>query len=543
MLTTACEKLEGHLGRAMTVYEIDADTLGQAKEIFDTYKERRVILNDDFNDAVWVITNQMQTVRLPFTTFEGAYCKNTESWIGCDYYCYVDCMKAYIAFMLGQRELSTLRELAGILTGLANMTAESVICIDDYAIHVAQFLRIIPSGNEARDFVIESLEEKAEQRNWNRLKGRQRVLADFKTYIAFHDVMSVFWRSASETQKLFYFPLYFWWNLTAILPLRPTELLLTPRDCLECNGAGESILTVRRTRLKGGQEQIAYRINEDYALKQYAIHKALSDELRFYLSATADMQRTEIDTMFVREPHYEYIGRRGYDGSRYYTYGNLRTCLRYFYQEVVPRHCPDLSLVQFGDTRHIAMASLILSGGSPVICRELAGHSDIDISSHYYSNISNLVECVTLERYRKSKGGSVSLAGTQRYSLSAPKKGHRLADGWCDDASVAAGEIGECLKATGEHGEIGDCTHCTHYHPDEQGIRLKFLDDMAGKKRVDADCLYLIRMIEQVRRGAGYTEDIGSALLRLQHSSNNYSKCLWEKYEKTDGDLWLAQEN
>ena len=46
------------------------------------------------------------------------------------------------------------------------------------------------------------------------------------------------------------------------------------------------------------------------------------------------------------------------------------------------------------------------------------------------------------------------------------------------------------------------------------------------RKRVDEDGVFLIEMIEQVRRGNGAQEDIMSALLRLQNSSGAYRKVL-----------------
>jgi len=241
------------------------------------------------------------------------------------------------------------------------------------------------------------------------------------------------------------------------------------------------------------------------------------------------MRQMEIDTLFLHEPHCNYIGTSQKISSKYYSYACLKTCLRYFYDEVV---CDNIHRVQLGDTRHIAMANLIISGGSPVICRELAGHTDIDISSHYFSNISNLVECVTITRYRKLKGGGADIIGDSKYPLALPEARSRISDGWCDAPEVAADGISECLKVIGTQGYIGDCSRCGHYFPDEMGIRLEFLDEKTGKRKVDADSQYLIRMIELVRKGLGHEEDIGSALLRLQRSSNHYGKCLWEKYSK-----------
>jgi hypothetical protein len=103
--------------------------------------------------------------------------------------------------------------------------------------------------------------------------------------------------------------------------------------------------------------------------------------------------------------------------------------------------------------------------------------------------------------------------------------------------------INDCLKVLDGDGHIGECRCCEHYHPDNQGIRLEFYDEKAGKDRVNADSLHLIRMIELVRKGLGHEEDIGSALLRLQRSGKHYGKCLWEKYSTEDKSQWQDREN
>ena len=191
-------------------------------------------------------------------------------------------------------------------------------------------------------------------------------------------------------------------------------------------------------------------------------------------------------------------------------------------------------MVNLGDTRHLAMISLMTSGGSPTICKELAGHADIDISSHYYTNFSKFVECVTLNRFRSSKGGDAEIAGMQKYALSIPGNAHRVGDGYCGALSVKDGDVRECLKVADANGRIGECPCCAHYYPDDQGLRLKLFDTDDGKEQVDLDSLHLIRMIELVRKGIGYSEDISSALLRLQCSCDRYGKSLWAKFERVE---------
>jgi len=161
----------------------------------------------------------------------------------------------------------------------------------------------------------------------------------------------------------------------------------------------------------------------------------------------------------------------------------------------------------------------------------LSGHADIDISSHYYANISNLVECATLEHLRKSRVRAVKLNGKQRYTLSKPDLAHRVHGGLCDAMAVKNGDVSECLKVASSNGNIGECACCPHFWPDEHGLRLRFYDKKLGKLRVDADASFLLDMVEIVRRGMGYTEDIGSAILRLQRSCDHYFKCILENIE------------
>jgi len=536
------KETSGGFWRSMIVKEVDEETLFRAKGIFEDYKKKGVILNHSFDDHEWKLTNQVHNVGFTLITFEGTFRKSTMGWLGCTHRCFQDCIKAYMIFNLGQMGLSSLQEIIKELNKISGMTSEVVAESNKYLNHMVGLLQIIPGESEERDYVIASLEERIEQTKGKQCINEQRQLADFKSYLRFHDILTTFWQTADENQKLFYFPLYLWWNLTAILPLRPTEFLLIPRNCLRFHNE-ENFLTIRRTKLKKDTGRVGYSIIADYELKEYAINDKLAYEIYSYLEATVDMPETKIDTLFLQTPHINYIRKSVQRTSRYYTYAYMSTCLRYFYKEVINENGEDISPLTLGDTRHIAMTNLIISGGSPVICRELAGHSDINASSHYYSNISNLVECMTIEKLRKTKGPDTNLEGTARYPLFVPEDLYRVDGGYCDAPSVKEGKIDECLKSFGKHGYIGECAFCTHYWPDKHGIRLAFYDEKIGKEQVDADCRYLIRMIELVRKGIGYTEDIGTALLRLQQSSYHYGRCLWEKYKEVDKPEWQDQEN
>ena len=517
--------------RFIPVREFDKTTLHQAREVFEAYKKRKVIVGGEFDDMSWTLSDEARKVGLTLLTFEGGSKKPVVSWIGCSYPRYVVYVKSYIVFHLGEITLASLQELTRCFNRLALATAEETAGMMKYAAHVVAFLQFIPGNNHYRDAVIEELEERMALRVWSKRDGNQRNLADFKSYLRFHEVLRDFWASAGKRQKMFYFPLYYWWNLTAILPLRPMELLLTPRDCLRIHN-GENILTIRRTKLKGGNKRIQYRIADDYTLNEYVITESLAEEIRKYAEATKGMKKTELKTLLLQEPHFNYTERKIHSNNRYYTYNNLTVCRNYFFQEI--GQAADTFEIRFGDTRHLAMVNLILSGGSPIICRELAGHTDIDISSHYYSNISTLVECMAIEQYRNSKGNDTTIHGSSKYHISLPKNARAVSDGQCTSEAYINGRIDDCLKVGDGNRHIGDCRYCDHYIPNNQGVAYEHFDVNAAKRQVDGDSRYLISMIELVRKGLGYTEDITSAILRLQHSGHHYSKCLLEQYAREE---------
>jgi hypothetical protein len=522
----------------MPIHELDGALLRKAHEIFEGYKRSGVIVSGEYGDMSWTLTDEARNVGLTLLTFEGGAKGAAMEKIGCTYRQYLMCAKAYIVFNLGELGLRTIQSISRAFN---RFSVDPDMGVGKNAYHIAALLRLIPGGNAVRDAIIEELEEKIDRTGWGKKQDAPRCLANFMSYLRFDEVLTNFWRNADGRRKLFYFPLYFWWKLTAILPLRPMEFLLTPRDCLRLHN-GVSMLTVRRTKLKGGYEKIGYRIAADYSFHEYAINEPLAEELRRYIMATA-AGCAELDTLLAQEPHYAYFGMSQKSSSRYYTYANLGTCLRYFYDEVINPGGYDIVRIRLGDTRHLAMTNLILSGGSPVICRELAGHASIEISARYYSNISNLVKCMTIDRFRKGKGDEAMIRGCSKYPLSVRKDAVKVGGGRCASGLFNAGRIDDCLKVVGSNGHIGDCRRCTHYLPDDPGVVFGFHDDKAAKEQVDADSRYLMRTIELVRKGIGYTEDIGSALLRLQHSGDHYSKCLWKKYSAEDKELWQDQEN
>ena len=529
MMTANTVSQTGNYEKQYTASFFDTEVFEKAEGLFDEYRSCGVILNGSFADPEWKLTNQLQNTTISFRVNELDYHKNAAPWIGCSYDLYIKSIKAYAMFRMGSATIASIRETVNSFKLFVELAENALIGTTlEYANHMTEFLTLLPDESTRRDAMIESLDERSWANRAQNRKARQRVLADFNAYFRFSDAIQAFWASADDDEKLFWFPLYLWWTLTAILPLRTTEFLLTPRKCLSSEN-GRSIITLRRTLLKGGNRKLAYRIDKDYETVRYVIPAKMAAEIKWYLDATDAMMPSALSTLFIREPHYARFKRVPPAYLGYYTYANLSTCLRYFQEEVIGADMD--SQINLGDTRHLAMISLVLSGGSPLICKELAGHADINISSHYYSNISGFIKCAAYEMHLNSRAGSAELAECGTPIMINPNRRVPVQDGFCDSEAYVSGNISDCIKSIGTDGEIGHCQRCRFFIDGYSGVRFLYAYPQERKEQVDKDSQYLLQTLEAVRRGIGLQEDIQSAILRLQQSGAWYGRCLQNEWE------------
>lgn len=513
----------------LQIYSFDNELLSKAMTLFQEYKEQGVILNAEFEDNIWILTDELTNVSLRFDIDEDKYYSNANMWTACDLKCYMEAVKVYATFMLGAHGLGSIREIVNCAVILGHSSFEDATQFISGHYHLAEMIKMLPGYSSQRDAVVECLEEN--QLYWGRGRKR-RVLKEFTAYFRFNEMLEHYWITASEQKKLFYFPIMLWWKITSILPLRPTEFVLTPRDCLR-RKEGKYLLTIRRTKLKGAQKKRAYKIDEDYQRYEYIIPDEIAEIIIWYIDKTNDMQESPWGCLFRKAANRSYIERHGlYYQNGAYTYAVLSSTLGTLYDEAGIGENDRLHL---GDSRHIAMMNLIISGGSPTICMELAGHSNIDISSHYYSNMSTLVECATYELYRKTKNKrGVLLHGSNRRELNK-KLLHEncveVENGWCSSDAWKVQDISDCIQVVNSEGHIADCVSCKYYIPQNPGLHLDFYDVNEGKKALDADIWFLIQMIKNVRRGIGIQDDISTSILKLQKSAYHYRDCIVHGWE------------
>ena len=517
------EVFEG-LVRSRRAGTFSGDCPGMARGIFSRLRERGVVTKGNFEDSAWTLTNETAVCRLRFPDDEAAYTAGAGAWTGVPFSEYVQAMKAFLLLQAGSVSLQGLREQ---LHELSILTADPDPLESGFEPSAAslRFLGFLSGGHPVRDHVSSGLEDMIV---WKRRGHARRDLAQFTVYLRFDRELDAFWKSSTDDEKLRWSLIRFWRKLTCILPLRPTEFLVTPWDCVR-QSDGQYFLTIRRTKLKKRKGSLGYRVVTDYSASSYEVPSDLAEEVLWYKAAvTASSDCSDKDSDKDNStPCLTYL----FGGSRPLPYQEARSLLRSFLGDVLG--WDDVSSIHLGDTRHLAMIGLIISGGSPVICRQLAGHESVDIASHYYTNTSRIVRSASYF-FTRDRGKSCSLVSAP---FRLPPEGARLhpvPGGMCGAPQVLSGDISECMKNIPEGGSPGDCAGCPRYYPDRDHLRRV---SSRSAEEVPSDTPFLFSLLDRLRKEQGMDCTFREALDRELGSSARHFPVLkknGEEYERKE---------
>ena len=539
----------------------DPESVSSAKEMFVSFQKAGIIKEYcSFTDDIWNTTDERTNTSLsfvidPFTM--NRFCEllneNRDT--------IVTGLKVFVIFIMSKLLLHSiqtlLNEIRQVIKALCFETEEALQI--RFSGFIVDYLSSLQNRNELldADARIDRIIQIVEQQAVSNSSARQRSLSTFDSYLIFHQIMMDYWKQElRKEERLFYYPLYLWVKIAWVIPTRPIEFLVTKRSCLRVTG-GEYYLSLRKSRLKGSGKDKTHKIESDFEEVELHIPQEIGEEIQEYIDYTKDMFPTEIETLFVTIPHYKKIwnsDRYNRKKFRYLTYTNMCTILRWFYDDIISEHygykveydntyyvngLPDktIEFIHLGDVRHISLFNIVESG-SLLSAMLLAGHNDINISSHYYTNISNIVECNILRTYRKLIHGSQEYKISEyNNSLMNYKSPVLLPDGdYCLSNKYAENNFEDCFNACGSNGEIGWCESCPYHRSDldllQQSNTRFYEEDMKYKNAIDKEAEMLRRAVNAVRRGKGYDEEIVHAVQRLENAESVYKKFRLSQIDK-----------
>lgn len=415
----------------LLIPDMDLNSVGTAKDIFSSYRDKQVIDVGLFEDSVWHLCDEYSKYSFDFTLTEEEF-KEYADYLKIGLSEFIDYWKTYVLFRMGELALSSLQEFIYSVKKVIRCPVKNLSIIHELesirdAWHLLDFFVLLPSeGREQELSAIEDSLQLVDDATRMNAGSGQRKLASFDTYFKFSEIVDRFWAETDDvSEKLFFFPVYLWWKVSAVLPLRPREFVLTPKDCLHREN-GEWKLSIRRNRLKGSRKSVSYRIRDDYEVQQYTIPENLGDTIRWYQTSVEDCATNSIDTLFVTDTHYAKWNHCRPITSLFFTYINLSTCLRYFYKQIISERYGykilyekestiladnEIQYMNLGDTRHLALINLIAEGATPMLAMLLAGHDNPEMSARTVKlempRLRIQVDCANLQQNPKKEGRAI----------------------------------------------------------------------------------------------------------------------------------------
>lgn len=562
--------------------DFNTDAVKDAEKVFYNYKQENVILNNSFYDSTWLLTNEVKTFifdfSLPETLFRSQK-KQPNNRELCSLQDFVNAVKVYFLYALGHTTLQILQQFLAALKKVIQHTGYFNPFLSDWLLSGVKFpsnfytmltelTNFIPfyDIDEFQEACSNAYYEVTEEVRTNK-QGQprnQRQLAEFQSYFYFDKLLNQFWDfMATNEEKLLYYPVYIWWRISNIIPLRPTELIVTPFDCIRTNDEGEYFLTVRRTKLKGRTKRkskgtVTHKVESDYVLYEYPVSPDIAQVIIDYKGRVKPYGETKF--LFSKQAYYANHRQTAEESANtdVFTIRNIRKILTDFYKNVLqskfglnlyykPHHHlredkiilenedrllkpNEIMIIHLGDTRHFSMVNLVLNDFNPILIKDFAGHEDVNQSYHYFSHIDKIVKCMSYYKFQELRkdtidsgllnlNESTNLISIVRGMTNRNEPYKEVDYGRCYSKKFYIGDISDCKRV------YGDCLSCDYFtlHDENYGdmieIRRKELE-----KRLREEGLLLLNLLTTYNDTYDNYADFQRRILQIQQATSEYMK-------------------
>lgn len=312
-----------------------------------------------------------------------------------------------------------------------------------------------------------------------------RELPHFHHVMAADEIMYKYFEQSYP--KPIYLPIWLWWKITNVIPMRPTELLKTRIDCLEVQADGSYWITIHR--IKGRK----YSPEEIEQVQQIQIDEHIYNLINQYklMLLNLDIKSeylfpTELYYKSKKFTHKKRIGRMNLD--------QFSDLLDSFYTHIIELKFQEYAIgkrIRPGDTRHFAIINMFLQGFNMLSIARMAGHEIIESQENYYSH-------------------AVQFAESFVYKLAQNNVEDKIA------ASLSGGLLGWRREVI-DKGRIYDYSEIQHF----RGVDFGFCSDTAPN--FPANCVEDCRLcdyyifkptIDEYHNGIKWLGDISEALHR-----------------------------
>lgn len=323
---------------------------------------------------------------------------------------------------------------------------------------------VIDKVGDSRDVVLDSYYSKLLSIKRNYVDEKSiRELPSSKNILLYHNYIDLFFNDSDIDNKLrlLYMPIYLWWRITTIIPMRTNEFTTRlKRECLQ-KGDGNYFLKINRSKKKYKSSMKTLPV-----LKRVKITREIYDIIDKYIKETDEYgeSKTLISYAAIKQLRLELFDKsspfytlrlNGLEASHNlkidhttFSKGIMYNLIHNFNENIIKGYYQDTHIdewVKLGDTRHIAFTSLMLQGYSPVEIAVLGGHTTLKTLDNYTSSTSTYIDTEVVSIIRKNINfGSINYSQTIDKIFSMPKECPKL--------------ITECVEAYFGDERFGYCT-------------------------------------------------------------------------------------
>jgi hypothetical protein len=556
-------------------YSIPLDEL---KEIFSEYQQKQIIQATSFEEDIWYLYNEKLRRRIVFQLDEIKYNKAKRNRTIFPYVDIVNALKGYVLYKLNVHPIESISEdirfLKGVIeeTDFFHLDMKKVLVSKKlkkdghYFKHthtLIEFLEYFPIAES--DEFLNLLYYQAEVYSKSREKNQglnRREIGIFESVFELGDALDTYWEHCSEDEKEEFYPIKLWWEITTTIPIRVSEFILTPYDCLS-EEDGFYYLSVRRTKLKGNGVNVKHKVEEDYTLQKIRISEGLYRLIEKYRDLVDDYdfvpnffyegyqhtgRRKYLLSQRAYFKHLRFKGATGASGIlEFFSVSNLNYLLKQFYTrvivgifnyELVSKGDQDrdllpyqLEYVNLMDTRHFAFINMVLNDLEPMIIKEISGHSSIKSSYHYYSHVDKFVKCFTynmakkISRKKQAEKGEfvIGLRKSNQWDLAFRKVFDPNYEEELNQYKDVKG--GKCSSKQKEYEDCrkvdNHCQNCEFFHPTDTEAQKNIKDlVLENQRRISTEALALKELVKQYDKVQSFAEDYGLRINKIKTIAN-----------------------
>lgn len=422
------------------------------KEMFSELIQLGLIVKGNFEDSLWLVSGEYNNFNLRFD---------------CEVYGEINlALKCYSVQKLYNRinPQTVYRNVKGIGETIRITQGFRLDHLERLEDTINQFTKHkqFPFSISIREFLVFFTHPHSDKYSdlclkYNTKISSVRKLPNFQDILIFDYALDMYFQSCtSDEEKLQYFPIFLWWRITRIIPMRPSEFYGLQRGCATNDSEGRYWMVLPRKK-KSSNHPGNLEITDTVQINQEVFE--LIEEYNRLTSAFS----LESSYLISYKAYRRYVKKKSIEKTHKkmsaYQFINL---LDRFYDEIVTPKFGDLKKVRPGDTRHFAFCNMMLQGFNMLTIARLGGHAQLETQMHYQKHLDHFAQSFvhhaakTLRMQRMHKWESswtteihTTIAKSKLYKASDFQEKYKVDHGYCTDNPA--------------HCRIGDCRFCEFF--------------------------------------------------------------------------------